>query len=196
MKLLFNFFIMNIKFFQYASLLLIILLCSCKSEVQPKPDGYLRLEYPTADYQRADTNCTFTYLKNTQARIEEDNGCQFKITYPFMNASIYIDYKPITNNLNYLLADAQKLTYNHTIKAESIIEQPFINPTDKVYGMFYNVTGDAATNIQFYATDSVENFIVGTLYFYAKPNYDSIYPATKYVEKDMIRIMESIQWKK
>ena len=113
-----------------------------------------------------------------------------------MNASIYIDYKPITNNLNYLLADAQKLTYNHTIKAESIIEQPFINPTDKVYGMFYNVTGDAATNIQFYATDSVENFIVGTLYFYAKPNYDSIYPATKYVEKDMIRIMESIQWKK
>ena len=106
-----------------------------------------------------------------------------------------MDYKPVNNNLDFLLSDAQKLTYNHTIKAEEIIEHPFVNPDKKVYGMFYNVTGDAATNIQFYATDSVKNFVVGTLYFYVKPNYDSIYPATKYVEKDMIRLMESIEWK-
>lgn len=165
------------------------------ADVQPKPESYLRLEYPEAKYERATTNCNFTYLQNTYSTIEEDKGCQFKIVYPKMDASIYIDHKTINNNLDFLLSDAQKLTYNHTVKAEEIIEHPYINPDKKVYGMFYNVTGDAATNIQFYATDSVKNFIVGTLYFYTKPNYDSIYPATKYVEKDMIQLMESIEWK-
>ena len=177
-----------------ASLFSALLITAC-SETQPKPESYLRLEYPEAQYERSNTNCTFTHEKNTQSMIDEDNGCQFKIVYPSMGASIYMDYKPVNNNLDFLLSDAQKLTYNHTIKAEEIIEHPFVNPDKKVYGMFYNVTGDAATNIQFYATDSVKNFVVGTLYFYVKPNYDSIYPATKYVEKDMIRLMESIEWK-
>lgn len=170
------------------------LFISC-GDTQPKPNSYLRLEYPEATYERTSTDCTFTYDKNTLASIQDNEGCQFKIVYPGMSASIYMDYKPIENNLMHLLEDAQKLTYNHTIKAEEIIEHPFVNPDKKVYGMFYNVTGDAATNIQFYATDSVKNFVVGTLYFYTKPNYDSIYPATKYVEKDMIRLMESIEWK-
>lgn len=111
-----------------------------------------------------------------------------------MKATIYLNYKPVNGNLDFLLQDAQKLTYNHTIKATEIVEHPYVNPQDRVFGMFYNVTGDAATNVQFYATDSVRNFVVGTLYFYAKPNYDSIYPATKYIEKDMIRLMETIRW--
>jgi len=169
-------------------------IASC-SDPKPRPQSYLRLEYPEAKYERTATNCSFTYSKNTLSHIEEDKGCQFRIVYPQMKASIYIDYKPVQNNLESLLVDAQKLTYNHTIRAEEIIEHPYVNPDKKVYGMFYNVTGDAATNIQFYATDSVKNFVVGTLYFYAKPNYDSIYPATKYVEKDMILLMESIEWK-
>ena len=169
---------------------------SCNETATPKPDGFLSLEYPEAHYSYYTQNkCGFKFEKNNIATIVLDEDCAFKIDYPQMKASIYIDYKPVQNNLESLLVDAQKLTYNHTIRAEEIIEHPYVNPDKKVYGMFYNVTGDAATNIQFYATDSVKNFVVGTLYFYAKPNYDSIYPATKYVEKDMILLMESIEWK-
>ncbi|MDN3709875.1 gliding motility lipoprotein GldD, partial [Myroides ceti] len=99
------------------------------------------------------------------------------------------------NNLDSLLRDAQKLTYNHNIKADDIQEKIFINREAKVYGMFYKIIGNAATNVQFYATDSINHFVVGSLYFYAKPNFDSIYPATHYIETDMRHLMESIHWK-
>jgi gliding motility-associated lipoprotein GldD len=112
-----------------------------------------------------------------------------------MKATVYITYKPVQNNIDKLLRDAQKLTYEHVIKADDILEQPFINSTDKVYGMFYRVNGNAATNAQFYVTDSVKHFLTGSVYFYAKPNYDSIMPATDYIKKDMRKIMETIRWK-
>ena len=61
--------------------------------------------------------------------------------------------------------------------------------------MFYEVGGNAATNAQFYATDSTKNFVTGSLYFYAKPNFDSIIPAANYIKADVRKIMETIKWK-
>jgi hypothetical protein len=68
-----------------------------------------------------------------------------------MKATIYLTYKPVSNNIKQLLRDAQKLTFEHVIKADDIIEQPYLNPDKKVYGMFYQVDGNAATNSHFYA---------------------------------------------
>jgi gliding motility-associated lipoprotein GldD len=112
-----------------------------------------------------------------------------------MKATIYLTYKPVNNNINKLLRDAQKLTYEHVIKADDILEQPFINPDNKVYGMFYQVDGNAATNSQFYVTDSIKHFVTGSVYFYAKPNFDSIMPAASYIKNDMQRLMETMKWK-
>ena len=112
-----------------------------------------------------------------------------------MKATIYLTYKTVDGNLNNLLKDAQKLTYEHVIKADDILEQPYINKEKKVYGMFYRVDGNAATNSLFYATDSIKHFVTGSIYFYAKPNYDSIMPAASYVKNDMQRIIETIKWK-
>ena len=61
--------------------------------------------------------------------------------------------------------------------------------------MFYNVEGNAATNAQFYVTDSLKNFVTGSVYFYAKPNYDSIMPAASYIKEDMKTLMETLKWK-
>ena len=61
--------------------------------------------------------------------------------------------------------------------------------------MFYEITGNAASQSQFYVTDSTEHFLTGSLYFYAKPNYDSIYPAAIYLQQDIRQIMESLEWK-
>ena len=58
----------------------------------------------------------------------------------------------------------------------------------------FNVVGDAASQIQFFLTDSTHNFLIGSLYFYAKPNYDSILPALKYIEKDIIKLIETLEW--
>lgn len=176
-------------------LLSTLVFTSCSKEIKPKPDSFLRLDYEHPIYETFEETCAFTFEKNKNTNVEQEKNCAFKIHYPKLKATIYINYKTVNGDLNKLLKDAQKLTYDHTIKADAIIEQNFENRENKVYGMFYEVEGNAATNVQFYATDSVKNFVVGSLYFYTKPNYDSILPAAAYVKDDIRRIMETIKWK-
>ncbi len=173
----------------------IIGLISCKDNALPKPASQLRLEYPLQKYAVFTSICPFGFDMNEDAIIKGEPNCSFAINYPKMKATLYINYKPVNGNLKELLRDAQKLTYEHVIKADDILEQPFINPDKKVYGMFYQVGGNAATNAQFYATDSLKHFVTGSMYFYAKPNYDSILPAASYVKEDMKTLMETIVWK-
>jgi len=175
--------------------LVFVSIFGCKKEVLPKPYGQLRLDYPEAEYAHFENKCPFTFEINSEAIIKEKTDCNFTIDYPKMKATIYVSYKPVSNNINALLRDAQKLTYEHVIKADDILEQPFINKENKVYGMFYQVDGNAATNAQFYVTDSVRHFIDCSVYFYAKPNFDSVMPAASYVKDDMQRIMETLRWK-
>ncbi len=167
---------------------------SCGDESVPKPKGQLRLEYPNAKYKEFNNTCPFSFDVNSFATIKEKN-CSFEIQYPKMKATIYLTHKSVSNNINDLLRDAQKLTYEHVIKADDITEQPYLNKDKNVYGMFYQVGGNAATNAQFYVTDSTKHFMTGSVYFYAKPNFDSILPAANYIKNDMRRIMESIKWK-
>ncbi|WP_414000019.1 gliding motility lipoprotein GldD [Flavobacterium sp. W1B] len=173
----------------------LFLFSACKDDVLPKPSGYLRLDYPIAKYANFENECPFTFEMNSDAVIKGEKNCGFAISYPKMKATIYLTYKPVNNDINKLLRDAQKLTFEHVIKADDILEQPFLNPDSKVYGMFYQVDGNAATNSQFYVTDSVKHFIRGSVYFYAKPNFDSVMPAASYIKNDMQRIMETLKWK-
>jgi gliding motility-associated lipoprotein GldD len=172
-----------------------LFMSSCKDDVIPKPSGYLRLDYPMAKYADFENNCPFTFEMNADAFIKGEKDCGFTITYPKMKATIYLTYKPVNNNLIALLKDAQKLTFEHVIKADDILEQPYLNPEKKVYGMFYQVDGNAATNSQFYATDSTKHFLTAAVYFYAKPNFDSIMPAASYIKNDMQRLLETLKWK-
>lgn len=172
-----------------------LLTIGCKDNVLPKPSSYLRLDYPEAEYASFENNCPFGFEINSKSIIKADKDCGFSITYPKMKATIYLTYKPVNGNINSLLRDAQKLTYEHVIKADDILEQPYLNPDKKVYGMFYQVNGNAATNSQFYVTDSTKHFITGSVYFYAKPNFDSIMPAASYIKNDMQRLMETLKWK-
>ena len=179
----------------FALLIVMFSVFSCKDEVFPKPSGYLRLDYPEAKYVNFENQCPFTFEMNSDAVIKGDQNCGFAISYPKMKATIYLTYKPVNKDINLLLRDAQKLTYEHVIKADDILEQPYLNPSKKVYGMFYQVDGNAATNSQFYVTDSIKHFVTGSVYFYAKPNFDSVMPAASYIKNDMQRLMETLKWK-
>lgn len=168
---------------------------SCKDDALPKPASYLSLEYPVANYENFDENCPFTFEMNDIAVVQNKGNCDFTLNYPKMKATIYLTYKPVTGDVEAHLKDAQQLTYKHTIKADDIVEQPFVNSDDKVYGMMYKVGGNAATNALFYATDSTKHFVTGSVYFYAKPNFDSILPAANYMRNDMKMLMETLRWK-
>src|SRR5690606_21744617 len=167
---------------------------SCGDEPIPKPQGELRLEFPEATYHSISKQCPYVFDTNEMAQITPQNDCSMIIEYPKMNASIFITYKPVQEDLDVLLSDAQKLTYEHVAKADNITEQPFVNSKADVYGMFYSISGNAASNSQFYLTDSTSHFVTGSLYFNAKPNYDSILPAAVYLENDIRKIMESFKW--
>lgn len=186
---------MKNKGFLLLTLSALLILASCKDEVLVKPAAKLRLEYSKPDYKLLDTDCPFSFEMNQNARMVKKKNCNINIEYPNMHATLYMTYQDVkTNNLDSLLRDAQKLAYDHTIKANSIPEQPFINPDENVYGMFYMINGNAATQAGFYVTDSINHFLNGTLYFEAKPNFDSIYPAVVYLREDMRKLMETIRW--
>lgn len=178
-----------------------LFLLSCGDDQLPKPSGYLRLEYPEAVYKTTSIPLPFSFDKNNlSAPItsikSSGNTKGIDIKYPSLKGTIYLTYKPVNEgNLDSLLRDAQNLTQKHTIKADEIEQNFFENQEENVYGMFYEIGGDAASQSQFYVTDSIHHFLSGSLYFYAKPNYDSIYPAAVYLKKDIQRIMESVRWK-
>ncbi len=178
-----------------------LFLLGCGDDALPKPKGYLRLEYPEANYEKASIPLPFSFEKNKLAApinsIKSTIGAKgVDVKYPSLKATIYLTYKEVENdNLNSLLRDAQNLTQKHTIKADEISSNLFENKEENVYGMLYEIGGDAASQSQFYVTDSISHFVSGSLYFYAKPNYDSIYPASEYLKKDIKRIMETIRWK-
>ncbi|WP_299126751.1 gliding motility lipoprotein GldD [uncultured Winogradskyella sp.] len=177
-----------------------ILLFGCGDDPLPKPKAHLRLDYPIAKYKEALTPLPFTFDKNELANPISKvkslrNSKGIDINYSALKATIYLTYKPINNNLDSLIRDAQNLTQKHTMKADEISQNIFENPKTKVYGMLYEIGGDAASQSQFYVTDSTNHFLSGSLYFYATPNYDSIYPAAEYLKNDIKRIMESVRWK-
>ena len=180
-----------------------IALVSCGSDPIPKPSGYLRLEYPQAQYNTYDQDLPFTFDRNTQSDtirfkpLKDDvESFGLNIEYKKLKGTIYLTYKAIDGQerLTKYLKNAQNFTQEHTKKADAIEEVVWENPKKKVYGMFYEVGGNAASQSQFYITDSINHFLTGSLYFYAKPNYDSILPAAHYLQKDIKRIMESVEW--
>lgn len=176
---------------------------SCGSDPLPKPKALLRLEYPQPKYVKVDVPLPFTFEKNELAADIENikldgvnNLVGVDVRYPSLKGTIYLTYKKVEQgNLTKLLTDAQELTQKHSIKADEIEGDLYENPKHKVFGMFYEVGGNAASQSQFYVTDSTKHFLTGSLYFFAKPNYDSILPAAEYLKKDIKHIMETIEWK-
>ena len=181
------------------------MLVSCGEDYVPKPKGYLRLDYPRAKYIEAKVDAPFTFETNMLAtKISSKNvdattkSYGLNLEYPTMKGTIFLTYKAIENdkkNLASFLRDARKFTEKHMAKADEIPEYPYVNKEKKVYGSFVEVKGNVASPAQFYVTDSVKHFLTGSLYFYARPNYDSILPAADYLQKDIKHIMETIEWK-
>ena len=188
---------------KYISIFLVCLLLSCGNDPIPKPKAFLRLDYPKPEYTLVETKLPFTFEKNILAtdvsKIKTTvNGKSqaIDLEYPKLKGTIFLTYKNVTkDNLKLYLLDAQNITQKHTQKADEIVEQPYVNSQNKAYGMYYEVGGNAASQSQFYLTDSINHFVTGSLYFYAKPNYDSILPASEYLKNDIRHIMETLKWK-
>ena len=176
-------------------LLFLIIFFGCKKDLLPKPKAYLSLTYPEKTYEDLKLNRPYSFKVSKMATIINEKNNWLSIKYPKLKASLDITYRPLKNNIRELLTEAEKLVFKHTAKADRIIPQDFINKEKRVFGSIYEITGNAASQIQFHVTDSTNNFIKGSLYFYAKPNYDSILPAVNYIKEDILHLIETLKWR-
>lgn len=178
----------------------VILLQACGGGSTPKPRGYFRIDFPEKEYQLLDSAHypyrfsypTYGRLVNDDSKIAEDYWVN--IDFPKYKARIHISYKEAQNRLDSLTEDSRTLAYKHALKAEAISEKFFEDPEKKVYGMLYNLMGNTASSWQFYVTDSVKHFVRGALYFSVNPNKDSLSPAIDFFGKDVVHIMETLEW--
>jgi gliding motility-associated lipoprotein GldD len=83
-----------------------------------------------------------------------------------MKATIYLTYKPVIISMS--CCETLKIDIRARYKSDDILKALF-KSAKKVYGMFYQVDGNAATNSQFYATDSTKHFVTGSVYFMQSP---------------------------
>lgn len=175
-------------------IIVLTLLFSCKEDPIPKPKGYLSLSYADTSYEKFHINYPYSFEVSAASKIVKQPKNWLKITYPKLKASVNITYRPVENNLNELLVEAEKLVFEHTLKADQISSNNYENQKNKVFGSMFDITGNSASQVQFHVTDSVKHFLKGSLFFHTKPNYDSILPAVEYIKKDMIHMMETTTW--
>ena len=173
---------------------------SCNSTPVPKPRGYFRIEFPEKSYRLFDSIYPFTFRYPVYGKVNPEvdhgqDGSWINVDFPKHNARIHLSYKNVTGNLSLMTEDARTLAYKHTVKADAIDERVFSNSTKKVYGVLYDISGNSASSIQFFLTDSSKHYIRGALYFRSQPNKDSLAPAVEFFEKDVVELIESFEWK-
>jgi gliding motility-associated lipoprotein GldD len=106
-----------------------------------------------------------------------------------------MSFKELDNNVVQYQEESRKMAFKHSVKASGIGERPIENKSEKVYGILYEIGGNAASSIQFHVTDSTRYFLRGSLYFYAEPNADSLAPSLNFIQKDITHLIETFKWK-
>lgn len=185
-----------------AILFVCVLLAGCGKKAQPKPYGYFRIDIPEHEYVEVSNLGPYTIEKSVHCQPDKTDKTHatasdewINLHYPTLNAKIHLSYKRIDKEtFQQVTEESHSLAYKHTVRADAIQESYYGNDTTKVYGILYEMKGNAASPAQFYVTDSVHNFLRGSLYFSHTPNADSIAPAANYVLQDMIHLIETLHW--
>ncbi|MRX47625.1 gliding motility lipoprotein GldD [Pedobacter puniceum] len=178
-----------------------ILACN-QPHYSPKPRGYFRIEFPEKQYQTFSSSAPFQFEYPVYAYMYPDSSKNAKsnwynLTFPTFNARLHISYYPIGSQQEFiqLTEDSRKLAFKHTVKATGIDEALITNKQDKVYGIYYTISGNTASANQFFLTDSTNHYLRAALYFNEKPQQDSIQPVIDFIKRDMDKMIKTFKWK-
>lgn len=196
-------------FLKWATILLVLFagltFTGCQEDTYaPKPRSFYRIDMPVKEYQTfAADYCPCEFEYPTYADVEQktkffndlpDHPCWLNMELPYFNATIHLSYMEIDSEekLERVINDAYKYAFKHSIKAD-FIDQLAYNQED-VHGMLFDIGGNVASSVQFYATDSASHYLRGSLYFNESPKADSLRPVIQFIREDMLQILQTIQW--
>ncbi|MFW5822202.1 MAG: gliding motility lipoprotein GldD [Tangfeifania sp.] len=187
-------------------LFLITIFVGCSEKHTPKPRGFFRIGFPEKKYHSLSRDFPYTFEIPEYSKVVPDSRNPEKktwinVVFPENNAEVHISYynlqedeNPRPEILAEFMEESFELAYKHSIKADAIEEQVFMNPGRNVYGTVYRIKGNAASPMQFFLTDSTEHFLRGAFYIRATPDIDSLRPVIDFLEKDVVRIIETTNW--
>lgn len=194
--------ILSMKFIYLIFILGVFSSCGEKSVSMPKPHGYYRIDFPQKKYQSYVSNAPFSFEYPIYAKMSRDtdkNAQPFwnNLDFPQFNGRLHLTYHVISSpkDYNMLVEAARNLAMKHTIKANAIDRKLINYPDKQVYGAYYEISGNTASSVQFFLTDSIKNYFRGALYFNEPPKYDSIQPVIKFIKVDIDRMIETFKWK-
>lgn len=174
---------------------------ACKRNYLPKPVAYPRFDLPEPAYRALPDTLPYQFEYSTHSHILPDTSWirdrfWIEIFYPTLNADVHITYKKLNNNkklLKEFVDDSYRLTAKHQIKAYAIDEVLVRTPSGKT-AVINELEGEVPSQFQFTVTDSAQNFMRGALYFNTKVNNDSLAPAIEYVKKDILHMINTLEW--
>ena len=178
-----------------------LFLCvACTKVSTPKPYGYYRIAIPDTSYVAFDTRFsdwpyTFALSKNAIPQPRQDEPYWLNIYYPSLDATVHCSYKPVRHNLRELTNDALEFVYRNASFANAIPEREYSHPEADVYGVLFDLEGNTASSCQFFITDSTRHFFRASVYCNCPPNADSLAPVYEYLRKDVIRMVETFEWR-
>jgi len=156
------------KYSLYLLVAILLLIMSCREAAVPRPKGYFRIDLPSHDYvtfnndTRGKNDLPLTFEYPSYGKISYPEPGWFNIDFSSYDASIYLTYKDIKNNLDTLLEQTYKMNFqNHITKADAINEQLISDPERKVYGILYDLKGNTATSVQFFFNRQHQTFFQG-----------------------------------
>ncbi|MFM9005892.1 MAG: hypothetical protein ACKOSR_10385 [Flavobacteriales bacterium] len=168
----------------------------------PKPRGYFRIDLPEKAYRDYDAVCPFTIPVPQYAEVElfkdrmSADSCWFNLYFPKYKARLHCTYLSAHGRLDALVRDAYEFAAKHEMMASGMKRTLLEDSARDVYGIIYDIEGEAASNLQFFLTDSAEHFLRASLYFSNAPNPDSIAPVLAYLRADIFHLAEALQWRK
>ena len=186
----------NILIFNLAVLAFV----SCAKINTPKPYGYYRITVPDTAYVPFETQYprypySFALSRNAVVQPRAEEPYWMDLFYPALDAKIHCSYKPVRKDLRELTNDALEFVYRNASFASSIPEREYAHPEAQVYGVLFDLEGNTASSCQFFITDSTHHFVRASVYCNCPPNADSLAPVYNYLRKDVIKMVETFEWK-
>ena len=194
----------RIRIFEFIIFNVVLITCvACHHVSTPKPYGYYRITVPDTAYIPFSSNhspfakypYSFALSRNALVQPRADEPYWINLYYPALDATIHCSYKSVRNNLRELTNDALEFVYRNASFANSIPEREYAHPEAKVYGVLFDLEGNTASSCQFFITDSTRHFFRASVYCNCPPNADSLAPVYNYLRTDVIKMVETFEWK-